>query len=71
MPAINDFDTNNHFFTISQMVIPGASYWNVGIGREIGDVKHDEERIHDAHPWSKHGLGVEEALRISICWVKF
>jgi multimeric flavodoxin WrbA len=43
--AIHTFDTINHFFTISQMVIPGASYWNVGIGREIGDVEGDEEGI--------------------------
>ena len=44
--AIHAFDTLNHFFTISQMVIPGASYWNVGIGREIGDVAQDEEGLH-------------------------
>ena len=43
--AIHAFDTINHFFTISQMVVPGSSYWNVGIGREIGDVEGDEEGI--------------------------
>jgi multimeric flavodoxin WrbA len=43
--AIHTFDTINHFFTISQMIIPGASYWNVGIGREVGDVERDEEGI--------------------------
>jgi len=41
--AIHAFDSLNHFFLISQMVIPGSSYWNIGIGREIGDVEHDEE----------------------------
>jgi multimeric flavodoxin WrbA len=25
------------------MIIPGSSYWNIGIGREIGDVERDEE----------------------------
>jgi multimeric flavodoxin WrbA len=39
------FDTMNHFFLISEMIVPGSSYWNVGIGREIGDVEKDEEGI--------------------------
>jgi len=43
--AINVFDTINHFFTISQMVIPGSSYWNIAVGRNIGDVEQDEEGI--------------------------
>lgn len=29
--AIHAFDTMNHFFFISQMVVPGSSYWNVGL----------------------------------------
>jgi len=41
--AVHAFDTMNHFFLISQMVIPGSCYWNVGIGREIGEVEQDEE----------------------------
>jgi multimeric flavodoxin WrbA len=41
--AIHAFDSLNHFFLISQMVIPGASYWNMGIGREIGEVEKDDE----------------------------
>lgn len=44
--AINVFDTINHFFTIGQMIIVGSSYWNVGIGRNIGDVEQDEEGIN-------------------------
>ncbi|MFC1568951.1 flavodoxin family protein [bacterium] len=43
--AIHAFDTLNHFFTISQMIIPGSNYWNIGIGRAIGEVKDDEEGI--------------------------
>lgn len=41
--AIHAFDTMNHFFTISQMIVVGANYWNMGIGREIGQVEQDEE----------------------------
>jgi len=43
--AINVFDTINHFFTIGQMIIPGSNYWNIGSGRNIGDVEQDEEGI--------------------------
>lgn len=43
--AIHSFDTINHFFLISQMIVPGSSYWNVGIGREIGEVEKDLEGI--------------------------
>jgi multimeric flavodoxin WrbA len=43
--AIHAFDTINHFFLISQMIVPGSSYWNIGIGRIIGDVEQDEEGL--------------------------
>jgi len=43
--AIHAFDTLNHYFLISEMMIAGSSYWNIGIGREIGDVEKDEEGI--------------------------
>jgi multimeric flavodoxin WrbA len=43
--SIHAFDTLNHFFLISQMIVPGSSYWNLGIGRAIGDVEQDEEGI--------------------------
>ncbi len=43
--AIHAFDTMNHFFFISQMVVPGSSYWNIGVGLAPGDVKGDEEGI--------------------------
>lgn len=41
--GIHGFDSMNHLFTISQMIIPGSSYWNVGVGLEPGDVEKDEE----------------------------
>ena len=43
--AIHAFDALNHFFLISEMIVPGSSYWNIGIGREPGDVEKDEEGI--------------------------
>ncbi|HNW33298.1 MAG TPA: flavodoxin family protein [Candidatus Ozemobacteraceae bacterium] len=43
--AIHVFDTINHFFLISEMIIAGSSYWNMGIGLEAGGVSSDEEGI--------------------------
>jgi multimeric flavodoxin WrbA len=27
------------------MIVPGSSYWNIGIGREAGEVEKDEEGL--------------------------
>ena len=39
----NAFDSINHFFLINEMIVPGSSYWNLGVGREKGEVLKDEE----------------------------
>lgn len=39
------FNSINQLFFISQMVVPGSCYWNMGFGREIGEVEKDEEGI--------------------------
>jgi multimeric flavodoxin WrbA len=39
------FDAINHFFLINQMIIPGSSYWNIGIGNKKGEVETDKEGI--------------------------
>jgi multimeric flavodoxin WrbA len=41
--AVHSFDSINHFFLINEMIIPGSSYWNIGIGREKGEVLKVEE----------------------------
>ena len=43
--AVHVFDSINHFFLISQMIIPGSFYWNVGIGRKPGEVELDSEGL--------------------------
>ncbi len=43
--ATHVFDTINHLFLGNQMIVPGSIYWNMGIGREKGDVEKDEEGI--------------------------
>lgn len=43
--GVHVFDSINHFFTISQMIIPGSSYWNIGQGLHPGDAEKDSEGI--------------------------
>lgn len=56
--GIPTFDAINHFFLISQMIVPGSSYWNVGIGLNKGDVEKDEE-----------GLKTMEDLGKNMAWL--
>jgi len=35
----------NFFFGISEMIVPGSSYWNMTLALEPGDVQRDEEGI--------------------------
>ncbi|MDD5533854.1 MAG: flavodoxin family protein, partial [Syntrophales bacterium] len=43
--AIHAFDTLNHFFHLNQMFLTGSTYWNMVIGREIGEVENDPEGL--------------------------
>ena len=41
--SIEAFDAINHFCLIEQMIIPGSTYWNLGVGGGIGEVRSDDE----------------------------
>ena len=41
--GIPTFDAINHLFLISQMIVPGSTYWNIGVGGKKGEVEGDEE----------------------------
>jgi len=56
--AIHAFDSINHFFLIGEMIVPGSSYWNVGVGREIGEVEDDDE-----------GMATMETLGRNMAWL--
>jgi multimeric flavodoxin WrbA len=56
--AMPTFDAINHFFLISQMIVPGSSYWNIGIGHKKGDVEGDEE-----------GMEIMETLGRNMAWL--
>ena len=48
----------NYLFLISEMIIPGSSYWNMGIGRKPGDVMNDTE-----------GLEIMKTLGKNMAWL--
>ncbi len=39
----------NDFFMISEMIVPGSSYWNIGVGKAPGDVLKDAEGMQTMH----------------------
>jgi multimeric flavodoxin WrbA len=43
--GIHVFNSLNYFFSISGMIVPGSSYWNLGIGRAPGEVTGDAEGV--------------------------
>ena len=43
--AIHAFDSINHLFQMSQMMVVGSTYWNFGIGLDKGDVMKDDEGL--------------------------
>lgn len=45
--ASHVFDTINHMFLISSMIVPGSIYWNLGVGCVQGEVLNDEEAMRN------------------------
>jgi multimeric flavodoxin WrbA len=41
--GIHTLDSIQHFFLIREMIIPGSTYWNMSLARQIGDAENDEE----------------------------
>ena len=55
---IHAYDSMNHFFLINEMIVPGSIYWNMGFGRNPGEVEKDEE-----------GMRTMTALGENMAWV--
>ena len=43
--GIHTLDSMQHFFLISDMIVPGSSYWGMSLARNIGEFEKDEEGI--------------------------
>lgn len=61
--AIHAFDTINHLFLISEMLVVGSSYWNIGFGRGKGEVSGDEEGMRTMQRLGENMAWVLERLR--------
>lgn len=61
------FDTINHLFLTSSMIVPGSIYWNLGVGCIQEEVREDEEAIRNmSHlgetiAWLGRGLAAASA----------
>lgn len=56
--AMHAFQSMNSFFLINQMIVVGSKYWNIGIGREKGEVAKDEE-----------GMSTMQVLGENMAWL--
>ncbi len=45
--ATHAFDTINHMFLMSSMIVPGSVYWNMGFGLNKGEAQNDEEAMRN------------------------
>jgi multimeric flavodoxin WrbA len=45
--ATHVFDTINHMFLTSSMVVPGSIYWNLGVGCDKRQVLDDDEAMRN------------------------
>ena len=45
--ATHVFDSINHMYLMSQMIVPGSAYWNLGYGRNRGEVSTDAEGLRN------------------------
>ena len=41
------YDTINHMYLMSGMIVPGSSYWNLGYGLHPGEVRADAEAMRN------------------------
>lgn len=56
--ALTAYDTINHFFGITEMIVPGSSYWNLSVALHPDDWKKDEE-----------GQGTMRTLGQNMAWL--
>ena len=45
--ATHVFNTINHMFLTSSMIVPGSIYWNLGMGTDKGQVLDDDEAMRN------------------------
>jgi len=56
--GIHTLDSIQHFFLINEMIVPGSSYWNMSLSRDLNDYEKDPE-----------GVATMERLGENIVWL--
>jgi multimeric flavodoxin WrbA len=56
------FDTMNHMFLMSGAIVPGSTYWNLGFGREKGEVAKDGEALRNMNDLGQTIAWLGEAI---------
>jgi multimeric flavodoxin WrbA len=56
------FDSINHMYLMSGMVVPGSAYWNLGYGLNPGDVSGDAEGLRNMQHLGKAVACLGKAL---------
>jgi len=51
-----------YWFMINEMIVPGSTYWNVGIGKAPGDVRNDTEAIETVQRFAENLAWVAKRL---------
>ncbi len=52
----------NYFFLIREMIVPGSTYWNFGIGMKPGEILNDEEGIRTFKNLGRNIIWLAERL---------
>ena len=55
----------NYFFLISEMIVPGSTYWNVAFGREKGEVRNDAEGMDTVKNLARNMAGLMTQLAVA------
>ncbi len=53
----------NHMFLMSGVIVPGSTYWNLGFGRDKGDVAEDDEGARNMEDLGKTIAWLGKAIR--------
>ncbi len=61
--AYHVFSSLNAFFLIGQMIVVGSSYWNLGVGKEPGEVSQDPEGMKTMADLGKNMAWVLKKIR--------
>ncbi|GAB4291390.1 MAG: flavodoxin family protein [Marinilabiliales bacterium] len=62
--SVHAFDSINHFFLISEMIIPGSIYWNMSIARNIGEYQNDEEGVRTMKKLAENIVWVLKKIKL-------